>query len=166
LKIFHGSLEEAKKVALIDQDQFVVTRILAYRGEPLTRSTMEFEVEYADGDVIWKVYDHDLSQSVPFENYCRSKPELTPLIYSQKEANRMRVALNKSPITEVQPGDTVYVDLRSYGATWYHNLPLPDKDHTTYYLAYRYTRWIGRQKLKIEAYCPVFNEYFDNLDRS
>ena len=47
---------------------------------------------------------------VQYEDYLRSRPELSPLIYSQKEAASRKVQLNKQPITEVKPGDnTVYV---------------------------------------------------------
>jgi len=52
------------------------------------------------------------------------------------------------------------VDLRCYGSQWYDSLPIPDKYHVSYLLEYRYTRWIGKNKLKIEASCPIFNERF------
>ncbi len=42
LKRFHGSHDKAYKMALLDNDQFVVKQIVTYRGEPQTRTTMEF----------------------------------------------------------------------------------------------------------------------------
>ncbi len=166
LKIFHGTLEEAKRVALIDQDQYTVVKILAYRGNPEIRTTMEFEVEFADGEIVWKVWDQDLAQTAPFEDYCRSRSELYPLIYSAVEYNKMKAAINRSPITEVQPGDVVFVDLRSYGATWYSQLPLADKEHTNYVVEYRYTKWANRSKTKITAMVPVFQETWKSLDHN
>ena len=46
LKIFHGSDDDAYKMAMLDADQFVVDRILAYRGDPEQRTSMEFEVRF------------------------------------------------------------------------------------------------------------------------
>ena len=136
LKIFRGSRDEAMKAAMLDFDQFVITRIRAYRGDPFTRTTMEFEVEFADGTVVWQTYTEDLSSTVQFEDYCRSRSELFPLIYSAAEAKRYIQQLNRSVITDVEPGVRVFVDLRSYGATWYQQLGLPDADHNTYVVAY------------------------------
>ncbi len=52
----------------------------------------------------------------------------------------------------------MYVDLRSYGATWYSSLPLPDRDHTRYLLEYKYGDFKNRARTKIEARCPVLKE--------
>jgi hypothetical protein len=158
LKLFTGSREEALRVAMIDNDQFTVVSLAAYRGDPLTRTTMEFEVHFADGTVVWLPWTKDLSDTVQFEEFCRSRPELAPLLYSAKDAADRVKQINRTAITEIQPGDTVYVDLRSYGATWYSSLPLPDKDHTRYVVQYRYGEFSNRGRTKIKASCPLFNE--------
>ena len=44
-------------------------------------------------------------------------------------------------ITEVQPGDTVFVDLRFYNNLWYQSLQLPDPDFTIYVLKFTYRNW-------------------------
>jgi hypothetical protein len=36
------------------------------------------------------------------------------------------------PITELTPGDIIYVDIRTYGYEWYRQMRLPDKDTLTY----------------------------------
>jgi hypothetical protein len=71
LKMFHGNADEAYKAAMLDNDQFVVDRIIAYRGDPDQRTTMEFEVRFADGTVVWKTWDKDLNQTQAFEEYVR-----------------------------------------------------------------------------------------------
>jgi len=164
LKIFHGSLEDAKRVAMIDNDQYVMQRFITYRGNPEIRTTVEFEIEFADGTIVWLPWSKDLFDSVQYEDFCRSKPELYPLLYEAKTSAAKKKDLNKLPITEVEPGDIVLVDLRCYGATWYAALPLPDLFHKVYVVHYKYTSWSNRSHTKINATCAVFKEKFDSLD--
>jgi len=160
LKVFHGSHEEAYRAAMLDNDQYLIREIIAYRGEPNTRSTMEFEVVFEDNSVVWLPWTKDLFDSVPYENFCRTKPELFPVLHDLKTAKKLAADFNKVPITEVKPGDTVYVDLRCYGATWYGTLPLPDLHHKTYLLEYVYKEWVNKHHTKIKASCPIFGETF------
>ncbi len=160
LKMFFGDIDEARRVAMIDNDQYVVIKFIAYRGDPLTRTTMEFEVEFADGSVLWLPWSKDLFDTVQYEEFCRSKPELFTLLYDTKTADKLIRDLNNSPINEVKPGDIVFVDLRSYGSAWYKTLPLPDIYHSTYCAEYRYTQWHNKKKTKIVAVCSIFNETF------
>ena len=158
LKIFHGSDDDAYKMAMLDADQFVVDRILAYRGDPEQRTSMEFEVRFADGTEKWITWNKDLDTTVQYEDYLRSRPELSPLIYSQKEAASRKVQLNRQPITEVKPGDTVYVDIRCYSAEWYKGLGLTDAEHNTYVVIYRYTKWSNAQHTKLQVTCDILDE--------
>ena len=43
-------MEMAVKAALLDHDQFVENKMLYYTGDPCMRDTLEFFVQYADGD--------------------------------------------------------------------------------------------------------------------
>ena len=43
LKLFIGSFKSAYKHALRDNDQYVISEIKAYRGDPLPRTTIQFE---------------------------------------------------------------------------------------------------------------------------
>ena len=158
LKLFTGSREDAVRVAMVDNDQYTIVRFKAYRGDPLVRTTMEFEVQFADGSLVWLPWSKDLFDAVQYEEFCRSSPELTPLLYSAKDAADKIKQVNKTAITEVKPGDIVFVDLRSYGATWYSSLPLPDRDHTRYLLEYRYGDFKNKARTRIEVRCPLFKE--------
>jgi hypothetical protein len=53
LKIFHGTKQQAIEAARTDGDQELVSKFLAYRGDPKVRTTVEFEVLFADGDIMW-----------------------------------------------------------------------------------------------------------------
>lgn len=162
LKLFNGTYEDAKRIAMLDHDQYAIACIKAYRGDPNKRSSMEFETFFQDGSVHWLPYDNrDLFPTIAYEEFCRSKPELQLLVYSAKEADRIIKDWNKQAIIQVKPGDTYFVDLRCYGAAWYATLPLPDKDHLTYVLQYKYGDFVNpKVKKKIWASCPVFAERF------
>jgi hypothetical protein len=163
LRLFYGSLEEAKKAAQLDSDQYEVNKIVAYRGDPDQRTTMEFEVHFADGEIQWVTWSQDLFQSIPYEDFCRSKPELSPLLFTSTEASLIRVALNKTPITEIQIGDTVFVDLRYYSAEWYSKLQLPDWEHRSYVVPFIYEKWADKKRTKVVAFCKIFDERHRNL---
>lgn len=167
LKPFFGSRAEAERVALLDHDQYEVQEILYYRGDPLVRTTMEFFIRYADGEERWVTWNKDLFDSVPYENYCRSRPELFPLVYTIKEADRRIKEINQRAITAVAPGQRVFIDLRSRGScTWYASIGLPRSEQLQYVLTCTYVAWVGTQKRKISVRCELLqvlytvNHYF------
>ena len=161
LKMFFGSREEAERVALLDHDQYQVDTIMYYRGNPAIRTTMEFFIRFADGDERWVTWNKDLFDSVPYEDFCRAHPPLFPLLFTVKEAQKQIAQINASDITEVHPGQSVFVDLRSRGgAGWYNSIGLPDSARITYVLPCTYTHWIGRNKRKIMLHSPVTKEEF------
>ena len=129
--MWHGTEEEAFKAAMLDNDQFVVDGIIAYRGDPDQRTSMEFEKRFADETVVWKPWDRDLDTTQAYETFVRAHPALSPLLYSKEVADRRRIELNRQqPITEVTPGDSAYVDIRYYSAQWYAELGLEDPECT------------------------------------
>lgn len=160
LKPFWGSAEDAYKVALLDQDQYVIDDILAYRGDPHERTTMEFEVAFADGTVVWLPWSHDLFNSVPYEEFCRRHRPLFPLIYTRNQAQTKRSDFLRRDITEVVPGQIVFVDLRAWGAEWYRQMNLPNKDHTNYVVECRYLDFTRRSRKRITLECPLFHQIY------
>ena len=164
LKLFYGTKDQAYQAALLDKDQFVIKNIMGHRGDPLLRSTMSFHIEFADGTQIWLPWSRDLFESIPYEEYCRRSPELHVLVYTVNEARKMQTRIKRSPITEIQPGESVYVDLRSFGPIWYDTLPIPDKYTRKYVVLFTYTAWPSPNHLTISATCPIFNETFPRLD--
>ena len=159
LKLFVGNAEDALKMAMLDADQFVVDRFLAYKGDPVSRLSMEFLVRFADGAEVWLPWSEDLFATVQYEEYVRLVPELSPLLYRVKDVKNIVTNLNKCPITDAQPGDTIFVDIRYYGADWYDSLALPDLHTKTYVAEHTYGR-INRNKLKIEVRCAVLQRSF------
>ena len=160
LKIFHGTIDEAKALAQLDNDQYVIECFKAYRGYPVVRTTMEFEVKFADGSISWLPWSTDIFATVQYEDYCRKHPQLYPLIYSAKDATKEMKSLNNTAIEIVKPGDTVYVDIRSYNYLWYNSMNLPDSDHICYVVSYYYVKYAANNKKKIVAKCAVFDETY------
>ena len=71
------------------------------------------------------------------------------------------------PITEVRPGDTVFLDLRFYGTEWYRQINLPDKDFKTYVVECVYQNWIPRSnQRRITAFVATTDDLFtfDHVD--
>lgn len=156
LKIFSGKREAAEKAALLDYDQYEIQGILFYRGDPMVRTTMEFFIRFSDGDSRWVTWNQDLFKSVPYENFCRSRSELFPLIYTEQVARKLIKEMNSKVITDVAPGQTVYVDLRSRGtSTWYNQIGLPRSEELKYVLKCTYQSWVSQQKRKLRLYCEL-----------
>jgi hypothetical protein len=132
---------------------------LAYRGDPMKRTTMEFLVRFRDSSEHWLPWSEDLFITVQYEDFCRLKPPLFPLIYRVNESRRQINQLNKTPITSVDIGDQVFVDLRSYNDSWYQALKLPNCDTTTYVVVYNYLRW-HKKPFAMVVQCPIFKENF------
>lgn len=159
LKIFRGSLEDAKKLAQLDFDEHHIDRFLAYRGNPLKRTSMEFFVLFSDGDKLWLPWSKDLFATMQYEEFCKARRELEHLVLHERIAYQWLRNLSKEKITAVAPNDEVYVDLRSYGSEWYDTLSLPDLHEKTYYILFIY-KDVDKVKNKIQCFAPVFSENF------
>ena len=158
LKLFNGNSQQAYSSALRDNNQYSIHSILAYRGDPLLRTTMSFHVKFDDDTIVWKNWNNDLYNTVPYESYCRSLPQLHPLLTSVSLSAIEFKRIKNTEISLVIPGDTVYVDLRSYGFQWYSSLNLPDSDYCNYVVMLIYASWFDSKHLKINGTVPVFNE--------
>jgi hypothetical protein len=161
LKIFHGTKEQGRTASTLDHDQHVISKILYYRGNPTIRTTVEFYIQFADGTTKWLVWTKDLFDSVPYEDYCRSIPQLYPLLFTAAQSRNLIAVMNKLQITLVVPGNTVYVDIRWFGATWYSTLELPDAYEKTYVLPLKYTHWVANtNERKLHGIFPLTEEQF------
>lgn len=160
LKRYAGTRERAKEIAELDADQYLIEGIFAHRGEPHMRTSMEFFIKFrGEKDPIWRVWDSDLFNSEPYVEYCKSKPSLWHLVNELKVSKQEMVRINNTPITEVKPGDVAFVDLRFYGAEWYRQMNLPDKDFKTYVVEFKYEEFKFRNR-KIVAYCEIMDDRF------
>jgi hypothetical protein len=167
LKPYFGTLEMAKRAALLDYEQFLVEKILYYTGDPSIRTSLEFYVRYSDGDEHWVSYSKDLFDCEQYELFCKSKPELWFCVYSVEEARKIRAKVNKEPITVVEPGDSIYVDLRAIGAKWYNAIgpgsigkTLPDEDKEVYVVKCTVAEYVNAAKTKVKVECELLSLNF------
>ena len=153
VQLFIGSREQALEAANWDADQYEVKTIISHRGDPTKRSTLEFLVEFADGDKVWIGYgigNNNISKTVQFESYCRSKPELFLLLFTEREARKLISERNKKQITSLEPGSIFYLDIRTYGHEWYESLKLPNHNVNTYVTKCRVIKWVTfRYKIEV-----------------
>jgi hypothetical protein len=160
LKLFDGTKDEAYKQALLDHDQFVIDKFQAYRGDPETRQTVEFEVKFVAGAIKWLPWSRALFQTIQYEDFCRSQPCLMPLLYDVADATKRIQAIKRQPITLIQPGVSIYLNIRWYSHTWYKGLTLPHLFHTNYVVKCVYGDFVSATHKKIHLLDNVFNNDF------
>ena len=122
---------------------------MAYRGDPQLRSKTEFLLEYEGVIIRWKSWDQDLFDSIPYEPYCRTVPQLRPMVLTVLLSNAEALCINHQPIIIVRPRMIGYMDLRWFPFDWYAGLSFPDEDTTTYVLKYRYGDYTNDNQFKI-----------------
>jgi hypothetical protein len=146
LRLYAGSREDAFDMACRDQDQHVIDVITSVKGDLRKRTTLIFSVKFMDGDVKEVPYSLDLFQSIPYEEFCRSKPYTRHLIRPAGEAVTFIADIERTNLVGYTPGQEVYLDLRCFGDVWFRSLNLPDSDTTTYVSTYEITE-IARRHL-------------------
>jgi len=165
VKMFHGSEEDGYKAALLDADQHVIRQILQWKGDPLKRTTMEFKVEFADGDVIWIPYSKDLDDSVQYGDFIESHSVLYPLRFKASMVSKQLNSIRKQPIISVRPDDIVYVELRcAFGVEWYDTLDIPNKYDVLYMVVVQYLKWRDRTHRHIQPKVLVLDEIMRDWD--
>ena len=159
LKLFTGSTEDALRMAMLDADQYIVDRFLAYKGDPSNRLTVEFLVRFADTTEVWLPWSEDLFATVQYEDFVRAVPELFPLLHRVKESKKLIADINKCPMSDIEAGNIIFLDLRYFGADWYESLPLPEKHLKTYVVEALCVK-LNRTRLKAEFNCKTLNRKF------
>ena len=132
LKLYAGDRDKAYDMARRDQDQHVINKVLSCKGDSHKRTTMTFTVLFAGGDIVELPYSKDLFDSIPYEEFCNSKPYLRHLKLTVQQANKFIQGIKKQPMHGYRVKQEVYLDIRIYGDAWFNNLQLPDADTITY----------------------------------
>ena len=159
LKPFFGSNDDAFRIGQLDRDQYVITKINFFTGNPHIRNSMMFSVTFEGGDTVLLPYTQDLATSEPFILFANSRPWLQPLCYSAAEFKKHFASVNRQPITSFRPGDRGLLHLRYYDSinlSWYDKLELPDQN-TEYVVAIDFDSWVNSKHTRITAKCRLFN---------
>jgi hypothetical protein len=166
LGMFHGSADEAAKMAMLDKDQHVVLSIDAHRGVPSRRMGMEFGVRFADGDYLWIPYSTDISTTEAFAKYCATQPELKFLLLTVKDIQIQVKLLNTTVLPPILKQE-FFLDLRYFGEQFYDFFQdkVEDAYSKSYYFLAHYTDFHDSKSLKVRVSVPlrkqviVFNGY-------
>ena len=135
-------------------------------------------VLFADGDQSWLLYSPDIYETAAFASFVSTRPELYILTVPTKSAASWIAALNKVAIdqlhvydpagkrphrpwmTHMQPGVTVYIDLRYWsddGHNWYFSLDLPQINTHVYVVMVTFSSWANSKHTSIYFSCPLFD---------
>ena len=162
---FFGDLKDALEVGKFDYDQFTVKSINYFIGNPHVRTSMLFNVTFQVGDfeeTAQVKYTPDLAKTQQFIDYVNITPYLFPLQFDAKTAVSQCAQLIKTPITDIQEHEELFVDIRYFDGTkneWFDNLRLPHPT-STYYMHVKCTKWISPKRLAMECYCKVFQQKY------
>ena len=136
LQLFVGSKEEAEKASLLDSDLYYIDTILAHKGNPYHRTSMEFLIKWADGEIKfdrWNTNKDNFSKTSQFRRYIDTYPELRRLAYTHSEWSEKEAQANTSGTFYGMDKGTFYHDMESYGTVWYQGLDLPGVPEQRYY---------------------------------
>ena len=129
LKPFFDSPEDALSMSRIDNDQFVIVKVLGYVGNTFKRSSINVKVQFDDGDEPLLPLTLDLTSAGPFKDFVEGTPSLWPLRFKTgAEAFKQRTLFNKQVIRELLVHDSIFVDLRLFNgveSSWYDQFNLP-----------------------------------------
>jgi hypothetical protein len=157
LKLFIGSKDEAKKLAQLDGDQFVIRKIHQWKGDPDTRTTLSFKVEFEDGDVVWLPFSKDLDGSIPFGDYIMETPMMLPLRHRALDYNKYKKEV-KGKALDITIGSYFYMDIRYYTVAWYDQLDIPDKYDKIHVVQCNYESFKGKKGDLVMVRVLVFDE--------
>ena len=172
LKLYAGNKAEAFDMAARDQDQHVIDKILYHTGDRNTRSTLVFRVKFKAGDTHEVPFSKDLFDSIPYEEYCESKPYLRHLKFTVAGSRKFIQEINSKPLQGYAIDQDVYLDIRVYGDGWFNKLQLPDVESMMYVSKFKITKCTSKKLSMIntltkdnhvfgpyDIYCFVHTEF-------
>ena len=139
LTLFIGDKKSAEAAALLDNDSYYIDSFIAHRGDPFHRTSMEFMIQWSDGEIKWDRWNtakDNFSKTSQFRDYCSKYPELRRLIMTKEQEQENDQIVNMHGRMELKVGDVFYHDLESYGSVWYRKLQLPNTPEQRYYTLY------------------------------
>lgn len=161
VKPFFGSYEDAIRCAKLDQNQYYIRSITGYTGNPHVRSTMTFTVLFEDGEdkVPWNT---DLANTQQYEEFVNDHTELFPLRFTAAQARNKVASMNRLAITNVGPGDKLYLSLRYFDGTdrmWYDELNLPECSKL-YVVEVIVDGFTDKNRRRVNIKCPTFADTY------
>lgn len=76
---------------LLDNDVYYINEILAHKGKPAHRTSMEFLIHWADGKISWDRFNaskDNFANTIQFKTYCDKYPELRGFLKTRQQAEK------------------------------------------------------------------------------
>jgi hypothetical protein len=162
--------EKAMQIASTDSDEFIVDKVIGYRGDPVAgRKYTSFLFKFKDGDLVWNKYCPDTITNDQWIEYVKSRPELRILLKPAREAGLYIANLRKEDINPMTYKPQFYLNLRALGFLYYHQCELPDYETLDYVVLAEFDGYCGRSKggfhTRANVYIPAFKKSLTNLDK-
>lgn len=157
VSLFEGTEEQARQIAKLDLEQHELQDIVAYRGNPYIRSTMEFELHFQDGTYFWKTMVKDVTETTAFQEFCKIRPELRQLLVSAKDAKKIQTKRRQSTIPErYEVGKEILVDVRCrhiFSLEWFNSNAHQLDPRVTIMVPFKIVKRLGNNNNRIRI-CP------------
>jgi len=161
LKPFFGDKASAERAAMLDADEYVVTEVRYFIGDPVIRTSLEFEVHYADGDWQWRTWSRELAKTKAFEEFCVATPGLSILLMTANESMLHVTKLSKMVIAQNVLSSWRYVQLRHVNEYWYSiTLLLPNYYSTEYVIKCQFISWGNEKRTRVILRSEVLDYEF------
>lgn len=160
VKPFYGTRDSALTAAKVDDEQYTVTKIIGYFGNPLLRKSCDFLLEFANGQQRWMTWSHaELNSLTVFENFCNSRQELFTLLFDASIAATTVSRLKKENIQAALSTSKAWLNLRFFGAAIYQQLALPDSHSLNYFFEVKFTN-ISKNSRSISMEVQIVKRVF------
>jgi hypothetical protein len=110
---FFGSREDAFALACLDDNQVSIRSISEHKGDWSDRASLEFLVEFVDGDKSWLKFTSDISSTKAFETYCNARHPMYLLLGTKKDEQALMRSMRKTFDHQLE-GVKGYVELRAW----------------------------------------------------
>lgn len=146
-------------MARLNKNTYLLKVIIKLRGDPqlrFTRSTLRMMIKC--GCRGCQIFLHYFTQ---FKYFCRHRPQLYQLLYYAVDSIiKMLADLNRTNITEVKPGQDVFLSISAFLAEIGTSHQVFLTDELNYVLVFSYHSWYYHKTTftKIVAHCYIFQE--------
>lgn len=154
--------DELIETAKLDQDQFTVIEVIAWRGDTKKRMTLEFLTVFDDEYREWKHFiDPDFRVNSSLDTFIKSQGNeiLLPLLHTEAEYKLIERDNSKTHIPDFT---CIYADYRLHPLGWRDRVGLPPLEPPfKYVIEVKFVKRISDAKIKAHVTHPAYDITID-----